>query len=252
MVEELAAARATCLVPLIDAPVDASLHVLEVTTPDDAEPLLVLAEPLGGPTERGFPLRLHPYGSPPAQRSLPPPPGAPSLSESSGDANAPGNADEAPHARSRRRLRARGAPGERRAGGPRRSRARGQARRRRARRGGRHGRGVSRASQAARHDHRGEGAARAFPCRPPVLRAVPRRGTRGQPARSPERGPRRRLRPGAGRAALSRHGLTSRASSSRRSCFAPERSRCRASWTSRCRSPQGSVTRMRAGSSIAT
>ena len=79
MVEELAAARATCLVPLIDAPVDASLHVLEVTTPDDAEPLLVLAEPLGGPTERGFPLRLHPYGSPPAQRSVPPPPGAPAL-----------------------------------------------------------------------------------------------------------------------------------------------------------------------------
>jgi hypothetical protein len=79
MVQELAAARATCIVPLIDAPVDASLHVLEVTTPDDPEPLLVLAEPLGGPTERGFPLRLHPYGSPPAQRSLPPPPGAPAL-----------------------------------------------------------------------------------------------------------------------------------------------------------------------------
>jgi serine/threonine protein kinase len=79
MVEELAAARATCIVPLIDAPVDASLHVLEVTTPDDPEPLLVLAEPLGGPTDRGFPLRLHPYGSPPAQRSLPPPPGAPPL-----------------------------------------------------------------------------------------------------------------------------------------------------------------------------
>jgi serine/threonine-protein kinase len=39
----------------------------------------VLAEPLGGPTERGFPLRLHPYGSPPAQRSLPPPAGAPAL-----------------------------------------------------------------------------------------------------------------------------------------------------------------------------
>ncbi len=79
MVQELAAARAVCIVPLIDAPVDASLHVLEVTTPDDPEPLLVLAEPLGAPTERGFPLRLHPYGSPPAQRSLPPPPGAPAI-----------------------------------------------------------------------------------------------------------------------------------------------------------------------------
>jgi serine/threonine protein kinase len=79
MVQELAAARAICIVPLIDAPVDASLHVLEVTTPDDPEPLLVLAEPVGAPTERGFPLRLHPYGSPPAQRSLPPPAGAPSI-----------------------------------------------------------------------------------------------------------------------------------------------------------------------------
>jgi eukaryotic-like serine/threonine-protein kinase len=78
-VEELAKVRGTALVPLIDAPVDASLHVLEVTTPGHAEPLLVLAEPLGGPTDRGFPLRLHPYGSPPAQRSLPPPPGSPSL-----------------------------------------------------------------------------------------------------------------------------------------------------------------------------
>ncbi|HSO39352.1 MAG TPA: serine/threonine-protein kinase, partial [Labilithrix sp.] len=51
----------------------------EVMTPGQAEPLLVLCEPLGGPTERGFPLRLHPYGSPPVQRSLPPPPGSPSL-----------------------------------------------------------------------------------------------------------------------------------------------------------------------------
>lgn len=72
MVEDLAEERAVALVPLIDAPVDASLHVLEVTTPDQVEPLLVLAEPLGGPTPQGFPLRLHPYGSPPAQRSLPP------------------------------------------------------------------------------------------------------------------------------------------------------------------------------------
>ena len=78
-VEELANQRATALVPLIDAPVDASLHVLEVMTPGQLEPLLVLAEPLGGPTDRGFPLRLHPYGSPPAQRSLPPPPGSSSL-----------------------------------------------------------------------------------------------------------------------------------------------------------------------------
>lgn len=79
MVVDLAASRATALVPLVDAPVDASLHVLEVTTPGQLEPLLVLAEPLGAPTERGFPLRLHPYDSPPVQRSLPPPAGSPAL-----------------------------------------------------------------------------------------------------------------------------------------------------------------------------
>ncbi len=78
-VEELAAIRGTALVPLIDAPVDASLHVLEVTTPGHREPLLVLCEPLGGPEDRGFPLRLHPYGSPPVQRSIAPPPGSSSL-----------------------------------------------------------------------------------------------------------------------------------------------------------------------------
>ncbi len=74
-VMELAEARATALIPLIDAPVDASLHVLEVTTPGQSEPLLVLAEPVGVPTERGFPLRLHPYGSPPPSPSMRPPPG---------------------------------------------------------------------------------------------------------------------------------------------------------------------------------
>ena len=78
-VEEIAEARGTARIPLIDAPVDGSFHVLEVTTPGHTEPLLVLAEPLGPPTEGGFPLRLHPYGSPPAQRSLPPPPGSPPL-----------------------------------------------------------------------------------------------------------------------------------------------------------------------------
>lgn len=77
MVAELARARRVALVPLIDAPVDASLHVLEVTTPGQVEPLLVLAEPQGGPTDRGFPLRLHPYDSPPARPSMRPPPPAP-------------------------------------------------------------------------------------------------------------------------------------------------------------------------------
>ncbi len=78
-VEDLAQVRGMAIVPLIDAPVDASLHVLEVTTPGHPEPLLVLAEPLGAPTDRGFPLRLHPYGSPPAQRSIMPLPGSPPI-----------------------------------------------------------------------------------------------------------------------------------------------------------------------------
>lgn len=76
-VEDLAQVRGMAIVPLIDAPVDGSLHVLEVTTPGQSESLFVLAEPLGSPTERGFPLRLHPYDSPPAQRSIMPLPGAP-------------------------------------------------------------------------------------------------------------------------------------------------------------------------------
>jgi serine/threonine-protein kinase len=74
MVEELAKKRELAIVPLTDAPMDASLHVLEVTTPDDPEPLLVLAEPRGAPTEQGFPLRLHPYDSPPRGPSAHAPP----------------------------------------------------------------------------------------------------------------------------------------------------------------------------------
>jgi hypothetical protein len=70
LVQALAEAREVAFVPLIDAPVDASLHVLEVTTPGQPAPLLVLAEPQGGPTEKGFPLRLHPYDSPPERTSL--------------------------------------------------------------------------------------------------------------------------------------------------------------------------------------
>ncbi|AKU98916.1 serine/threonine protein kinase [Labilithrix luteola] len=76
MVEEFARARRTVLVPLVDPPGDASLHVLEVTTPGNPEPLLVMAQPVGAPTERGFPLRLRAYdplrAGPPS--SKPPPP----------------------------------------------------------------------------------------------------------------------------------------------------------------------------------
>lgn len=65
LVAGIAQVRKVCLVPLLDAPMDGSLHVLEVNTPGQTESLLLLAEPVGPPTEQGFPLRLHPYGSPP-------------------------------------------------------------------------------------------------------------------------------------------------------------------------------------------
>ena len=47
-------------VPLDTAPVNASQHVLEVHLPSMAEPLFYLAQPLGPPTEGGFPMRISP------------------------------------------------------------------------------------------------------------------------------------------------------------------------------------------------
>jgi serine/threonine protein kinase len=47
-------------VPLDTAPVNASMHVLEVHLPTMAEPLFYLAQPLGPPTEDGFPMRISP------------------------------------------------------------------------------------------------------------------------------------------------------------------------------------------------
>src|SRR5262245_29872519 len=44
--------------PLDDPPGDDSLHVLEIHFPGDPSPLVVLAEPTGRPTAKGFPLRL--------------------------------------------------------------------------------------------------------------------------------------------------------------------------------------------------
>ena len=72
-VEQLSKSRDIAWVPLLEAPVDASLHVLEVVSPGGGEPLLLLAEPLGAPTELGFPLRIHPFDSPPQSRSVMPP-----------------------------------------------------------------------------------------------------------------------------------------------------------------------------------
>ncbi len=57
LLDAVALAGGEAYVPLIDAPIDGSTHVLEVHSPD-AEPLLLLAVPLGPPTEAGFLLRL--------------------------------------------------------------------------------------------------------------------------------------------------------------------------------------------------
>lgn len=46
--------------PLESAPIDASPHALEIRVEGFAEPLVVLAEPMGPPTSLGFPLRLRP------------------------------------------------------------------------------------------------------------------------------------------------------------------------------------------------
>src|SRR5690349_5258676 len=46
-------------VPLEVAPVNAAEHVLEVHTPHQ-EPFFYIAQPLGPPTDNGFPLRLRP------------------------------------------------------------------------------------------------------------------------------------------------------------------------------------------------
>jgi len=56
--EECARENEEAWVPLISAPVDTSRHLLEVYTPTSSEPLRLIAEPMGPPTEHGFPLRL--------------------------------------------------------------------------------------------------------------------------------------------------------------------------------------------------
>ena len=75
---------------LESAPIDASTHVLEIHVDGFNDPLVVLAEPLGAPTDKGFPLKLRPldehheavlrhelFGGPapepPKKPSLPPP-----------------------------------------------------------------------------------------------------------------------------------------------------------------------------------
>jgi serine/threonine-protein kinase len=56
--EEVAGENEEAWVPLVSAPVDTTRHLLEVYTPTSTEPLRLIAEPMGPPTEHGFPLRL--------------------------------------------------------------------------------------------------------------------------------------------------------------------------------------------------
>jgi serine/threonine-protein kinase len=59
----LAASHGTVLVPLLGAPVDGGEHVLEVHVPDETEPTLFYASPVGPPASDGsFPLCLRPFG----------------------------------------------------------------------------------------------------------------------------------------------------------------------------------------------
>jgi serine/threonine-protein kinase len=55
---EAARHRNGVIVPLLNAPIDGGEHLLEVHVPGEQEPTLLLASPLGPPTDEGFPLRL--------------------------------------------------------------------------------------------------------------------------------------------------------------------------------------------------
>ena len=57
----LALAGGKAYLPLMTAPATMSTHVLEVYTPGATEPLVLFAEPLGAPTQVGFPLQLRIY-----------------------------------------------------------------------------------------------------------------------------------------------------------------------------------------------
>lgn len=59
---KIAQSGGEAFVPLMIAPVGSERHLLEVYTPSTVgEPVVLLAEPIGAPTDKGFPLRLHPY-----------------------------------------------------------------------------------------------------------------------------------------------------------------------------------------------
>src|SRR5688500_16326942 len=56
----VAVANEVAHLPLDSAPVDAIPHALEIHVSGIDEPLVVIAEPMGPPTEQGFPLKLKP------------------------------------------------------------------------------------------------------------------------------------------------------------------------------------------------
>ena len=56
----VAVANEIAHLPLDSAPVDAIPHALEIHVSGIDEPLVVIAEPMGPPTDQGFPLRLRP------------------------------------------------------------------------------------------------------------------------------------------------------------------------------------------------
>ncbi len=57
----IAERRGAVFVPLLAGPVDRRTHILECYAPGASSAVLFLAQPVGPPTDRGFPLKLAPY-----------------------------------------------------------------------------------------------------------------------------------------------------------------------------------------------
>lgn len=66
------------MVPLVAPPVDRRRHMLEVYAPS-TNAMRFMAEPVGGPTEHGFPLRLEPWPDPAVEDDVDPMDDAPTL-----------------------------------------------------------------------------------------------------------------------------------------------------------------------------
>jgi serine/threonine-protein kinase len=64
VLEAVSFSNGVAVVPLADAPIDASRHVLEAWVPGAEQPVLFFAEPAGAPRADGFPLRLSGYEPP--------------------------------------------------------------------------------------------------------------------------------------------------------------------------------------------